>query len=995
MANTNSDGRVVIDIKDNAFQVAKNLGKLQDSFATLANDTSKYERILAKVEGTSKANLPIYEKIRQKLEEQKAASRQAYEELRKMADVSKSGLGFNQLGNLTQTVTDRLSNLALQGRENTVEFKNLANVLKNSNEKLQNAENAVQKAIGGTKGLTVAGIELSTVIKGISFVAITRELYQYGQQALKTAAEFEQLEVSFNIMAGGAAQGEKLTESLINLANKTPMTTEGLARATQTLLSFGESSDNIIKDLQLLGDISGGQEQRFQSLALAFAQVGSTGRLTGQDLLQMVNQGFNPLEVISKKTGKSMAQLKKEMGEGKISFDMVKQAMIDTTSEGGRFYGLMNEQSGTLNGLLSTNSDTWQRVSKNIGDGFMPVAKEAVRVLIALGNSILKLQEKMTDFQKSFNYKTVESATKRYEGTLKESQYYNNLAAKEEKRAANARGAGRREAILSRVESYKKRAQSLQESAKKYKLAIEEIKKAEAEANKPSGSTGFSSGGSTLSGSASAEKIKDAFEKAQEKAQEAEKAFKLALYKYGEGSNEVEKARLKWVDTKKAVDEVQKAYEKLTATGKTPFEQLNFNLQEAQNKLRNLASADIIDLEKVKQAQTEVQKWQTKLDSVNQYFNMPKGHLEELNLKIQETQKLLGELYFTKGVNSEEFKKAKNELVQLQTTAKNVNTAITSQIGVDWSNISESIKSNLSSAILTPLQEGESAFERLGNVAFSIIQAIGQELTSALVVEPLVNNITGALKNMGNTAQPIQQVSQSLLNTGTAATQTAAATTAMATGQTAVSAIMATTSSAIAGAAASYGAAAVSAQQLAASITQAAVAQAAYSAALVPIAGAALAPLAATATGAAIAAGNIMATGSTLLSKINALADGGVIKGGNVIPFAKGGVVNKPTIFPMANGGTGLMGEAGAEAVMPLRRMSNGRLGVEAENNNGQAVQVNIYNQSGASVETRKRDDGSMDIFIRKVNEALSSERTSSGFRSAYAREDRKGVQAV
>ena len=123
--------------------------------------------------------------------------------------------------------------------------------------------------------------------------------------------------------------------------------------------------------------------------------------------------------------------------------------------------------------------------------------------------------------------------------------------------------------------------------------------------------------------------------------------------------------------------------------------------------------------------------------------------------------------------------------------------------------------------------------------------------------------------------------------------------------------------------------------------------------------------------------------------------DGAAFQNGNVIPFAKGGVVNKPTIFPMANGGTGLMGEAGAEAVMPLRRMSNGRLGVEAKNNNGKAVNVNIYNQSGANIETRKRDDGSMDIFIRKVNEALSSERTSSGFKSAYAREDRKGVQAV
>lgn len=94
----------------------------------------------------------------------------------------------------------------------------------------------------------------------------------------------------------------------------------------------------------------------------------------------------------------------------------------------------------------------------------------------------------------------------------------------------------------------------------------------------------------------------------------------------------------------------------------------------------------------------------------------------------------------------------------------------------------------------------------------------------------------------------------------------------------------------------------------------------------------------------------------------------------------------------MANGGTGLMGEAGTEAVMPLKRMANGKLGVEASGNNGTVV--NIYNQSNSQIETRKRDDGSMDIIIKRVNEALMNERTSSGFRAAYQREDRKGVQA-
>lgn len=69
-------------------------------------------------------------------------------------------------------------------------------------------------------------------------------------------------------------------------------------------------------------------------------------------------------------------------------------------------------------------------------------------------------------------------------------------------------------------------------------------------------------------------------------------------------------------------------------------------------------------------------------------------------------------------------------------------------------------------------------------------------------------------------------------------------------------------------------------------------------------------------------------------------ANGGVFRGGNVIPFANGGVVGQPTLFPMARG-AGLMGEAGPEAIMPLRRGPNGRLGVEAANSN-QRVQVDV-----------------------------------------------------
>lgn len=120
-------------------------------------------------------------------------------------------------------------------------------------------------------------------------------------------------------------------------------------------------------------------------------------------------------------------------------------------------------------------------------------------------------------------------------------------------------------------------------------------------------------------------------------------------------------------------------------------------------------------------------------------------------------------------------------------------------------------------------------------------------------------------------------------------------------------------------------------------------------------------------------------------------AKGNVFYKGNVIPFANGGVVNRNTYFPMTNGRTGLMGERGAEAIMPLKRTSNGQLGVKAE---AVPANVNIYNQASTEVETVRRPDGDTDIFIRKVNNALRNERTQSGFSKALQRQQPRGVQA-
>ena len=178
--------------------------------------------------------------------------------------------------------------------------------------------------------------------------------------AVKGAADMQMLRTSLDTLTGSADQGSQTFRELNKYAAATPYQTKELARAANTMLAFGINAEDTMKALRTLGDVANGNSERMQGLALAYAQVQSTGRLMGQDLLQMVNQGFNPLQIISEKTGKSMATLKKEMENGAISAEMVSEAFKTATSEGGRFYNGALRGSKTLGGVLSTLSDIVQ-----------------------------------------------------------------------------------------------------------------------------------------------------------------------------------------------------------------------------------------------------------------------------------------------------------------------------------------------------------------------------------------------------------------------------------------------------------------------------------------------------------------------------------------------------------------------------------------------------------------------------------------------------------
>ena len=259
---------------------------------------------------------------------------------------------------------------------------------------------SLRSGLGGASNYVGKQISATTVMLGNLMADAARkgaELVKSTASAgIKYNASMETYVTNFKTMLGGSSEAaQQLTSDLEDMAASTPFAMSDLAGATNTLLAFGQSSETVLDTLESLGDISMGDANKLQSLTLAFAQASSSGKLMGQDLMQMINAGFNPLQTIVEKTGASMGDLKDFMSTGKaskelkkqmqaarkevkalgdnasdgakmlvqmyedgaISADLLGQVFDIETSPGGSFYNDMKAASETFEGLMSTLED--------------------------------------------------------------------------------------------------------------------------------------------------------------------------------------------------------------------------------------------------------------------------------------------------------------------------------------------------------------------------------------------------------------------------------------------------------------------------------------------------------------------------------------------------------------------------------------------------------------------------------------------------------------
>ena len=212
----------------------------------------------------------------------------------------------------------------------------------------------------------------------------TVALSKLASDIIRVRGEFQAADTAIQTLLGSKEKADALMKQVREYAKISPLEFSDVTAATQMMLGFNIEAEKVPRFISAIGDVSMGEAQKFNSLTLAFSQMSATGKLMGQDLNQMINAGFNPLQQIAQTTGKSIATLKKEMSEGAISTEMVQKAFIDATSAGGKFYQMSENASKTINGQLSMIQDAMDAAFNEMGQKSEGIIMSGIQLTTSL-----------------------------------------------------------------------------------------------------------------------------------------------------------------------------------------------------------------------------------------------------------------------------------------------------------------------------------------------------------------------------------------------------------------------------------------------------------------------------------------------------------------------------------------------------------------------------------------------------------------------------------
>lgn len=319
---------------------------------------------LASIEAQSGKNTKEYE-------EQK----KAVDDLQKQYDESSTAQDKNKKS-LSQLAV-QMNNAKADVIKTTKEIDNLGKESDGSAKQVDDLSKKMGDADGASKNLNDGFTVLKGTMANLASQAISKVVDGFKSLvggAVDYQKSMEYYTTSFTVMTGSADKASETVKKLADIGAKTPFDMPQLADATSLLMNFGFNADDAVDSMMMLGDISQGSADKLDSISRAYGKMSSAQKVSLEDINMMIDAGFNPLQEISEHTGESMQSLYDRISHGKMSVDEITESMKRSTSEGGKYFKSMDAQSQTLDGRLSTLSDT---INSKLGEALQPILQKA------------------------------------------------------------------------------------------------------------------------------------------------------------------------------------------------------------------------------------------------------------------------------------------------------------------------------------------------------------------------------------------------------------------------------------------------------------------------------------------------------------------------------------------------------------------------------------------------------------------------------------------
>lgn len=241
---------------------------------------------------------------------------------------------------------------------------------------LKETTSEFKKQKSGVSGVSDEMKKMKTLITGFIAAYGGKKLWDL---LIGSNAEMEQYTTSLEVMLGSASKASAMIEKMRDFAAKTPLTLENVISGGTMLMSYGVDESNLIDTMTKLGDLASGNAEKMDRITLAYGQMLAKGKVTGEELMQMTEAGVPLQTALADSIGVTGEEFSKMVSKGEVGIDALNKAITELTTGDGKFAGMMEKQSETMQGMLSTVQDNISEFFRKMGEGAFGEVKSALQ----------------------------------------------------------------------------------------------------------------------------------------------------------------------------------------------------------------------------------------------------------------------------------------------------------------------------------------------------------------------------------------------------------------------------------------------------------------------------------------------------------------------------------------------------------------------------------------------------------------------------------------